>query len=87
MEIEEPEPPFFLLILNLYARQPQFETGWFCDRWCRMTTDSRNRWITTNLDALRAMWDEFGTPGFGKFGDGLSTCLELLDEQMQTNSN
>ena len=87
MENEEPTPPFFLLILNLYGRQPQFETGWFCDRWRKMTTDERHRWIGTHLDALRMMWDEFGNPGFGKFGNDLSTRLELLDEQMPINND
>lgn len=82
MQDNEPAPEFFLLILDLYAPQPQFTTGWFCDRWSTMTTDERTRWIVTNLDALRAMWVELGDLGFGKFGDDLPTCLELLDAQM-----
>jgi hypothetical protein len=85
MENREPAPPFFLLILNLYGEQPEFQTGWFCDRWRKMTTDDRNRWITFNLEELRTMWRELGITGFGKFGDSLPACLELVDEQMPTN--
>jgi len=85
MENREPTPPFFLLIINLYAGQPQFGTGWFYDRWCEMTIDDRNRWIITNLDSLQTMWGELGVIGFGKFGDGLPACLELLDDQIPTD--
>lgn len=80
MKNREPTPPFFLLILDLYARQPEFATGWLCDRWSEMTTNARNRWIIKNLDELQTMWGELGVLGFGKFGDGLHACLELLDE-------
>ncbi len=85
MQASEPSAEFFLLILNLYGQQSEFQTGWFCDRWCEMTIDCRNRWIISNLDSLRTMWGELGVTGFGKFGDGLPDCLELLDEQMPTN--
>ena len=87
MENREPAPAFFLLIINLYAGQPEFVTGWFCDRWRKMTSDDRNCWIITNLDSLQTMWGELGVLGFGKFGDGLPACLELLDEQIPTNNN
>ena len=85
MENREPAPAFFLLILNLYDQQPEFKKGWFCHRWRKMTTDERNRWIITNLDSLQTMWGELGVTGFGKFGDGLPACMELLDDQMPIN--
>ena len=87
MKNREPSPPFFLLILNLYAQQPEFKTGWFCDRWCKMAAYARNRWIITNLDELQTIWGDLGVIGFGKFGDGLPACLELLDELMPSNNN
>ncbi len=86
MQDSEPSAEFFLLILNLYGQQPEFKTGWFCYRWCEMTTDGRNQWILTNLVSLRTMWRELGVTGFGKFGDGLPACMEMLDEQMPINN-
>lgn len=85
MANEQPTVPFFLLILNLYGQQPEFKTGWFRDRWRKMTIDARKWWIITNLDSLQTMWGELGVTGFGKFGDGLAACMKLLDEQIPTN--
>lgn len=87
MQDSEPSAEFFLLILNLYGQQPEYKTGWFRDSWCKMTTDGRNRWIISNLDSLRTMWGELGVTGFGKFGDGLPACMQLLDEEMPANNN
>jgi len=71
----------FVRIINAAAAHPILgQGGWLATRWATMETAERRKWVSTNIDALRALESRTGGAGIECYGTDLPSMLAMMEE-------
>lgn len=75
-------PTQIVVDLDIISAHPQIgAAGWFVTKWGAMSADDRLTWVTDHISALRDLWLEMPTDGFGGHGLDLPMRLAAIDHQ------